>query len=408
MKRNIYASLDLGANTIKLLVSEFVGERQNILFVDEIKSTGIEHGFIRDKAKVIADLQKLKGKCESFLNIKLNSIVLSLPSIELDTKTISNTVTVNHGRVKGSDIKKMFNEIYEQEIEQVSSEKRKKEVSAIIPINFSIGKNKKYVFFPLNEICREITMNANLLTLDKQVIISHITTVEEAGLHVIDIMPNVATYLYTLLSPEEMTEMSCVVDIGKTATTITILEKGVIIFSEQFSIGGNIITQAIKDELQLDFEDAEEFKLTHGVCGVGNASDEVIYEKDYGDHAPTYITEKDIAEIVEANYMEIMRIVKQYLFEVGVKTKVERFIFIGGATEVRGFLHLIKQTFGEHSTVRRPSMLGVRHPKYSSAISMHNSIYFFDSLFEENYEMVTFNKEQSQEIDEEEDEKEFI
>lgn len=387
MRSNIYASLEFGTHSIKLLVSEFIDEKQNILFIDEEITTGVEIGQIIDKTTVFNDVKKLILKCEDFLSAKIKAIVLMLPSIGFNNKVVNYDITIPENIVRGKHIKYLFNKVYEQEVNALD---RVGEIAAIYPINFTTLNSKKRIDNPIGENTRGINASLEVIYVNHQMLIDYISIIEQLGIDIIDIMPNVIGYKGSLLSKEEMENYLCVVDIGALTTTVTTYHKQVIHACETFKLGVKAVTDNLRDKLGLENNDAEDLKITHGNCISKDIVDEIVFEQRQTDGSITYITSEFIAKIVEERYLEIIRVIKKYLLESGLKGKIQKFILIGGGVQIENFEKLFRYNFGENSTIRSPNLIGTRHPKYSSIISGQYNILYFEQLFEEKYEMVVF------------------
>lgn len=388
MKRNIYASIEFGSHSIKLLVSEFYKEKQNILFIDEIFCKGIKAGIIVDKTLIYNDAKKLIAKCEDFLSINIKSVALMLPSVELATKEVSYDITIPENKVKGQHIKNLFNKIYTEEANETDSIR---EIAYIYPNSFTSLKTNKIVDNPVGEITRQLFVSLEIVYENKKMIIDYISVIEQLGIEVIEIMPNVVGYKKSLLTPDEITDYTCVINVGAQTTTITVFNDQLINRSDSYKIGTKMVTEAIQERFNLSYEDAEDFKITHGNCLVKEATDEIVFEERFADGSITYITNEYLAKIIEGKYLEIIRIIRRYLFETGLKNKINKYILIGGGVAIEGFKKLFKNNFGENVTIRTPNLVGTRHPKYSSIISGQYNILYLERLFEVKYQMVSFN-----------------
>jgi len=391
MNRNIYVSVEFGTHSLKLLVSEFFGEKQNILFLDEELTKGIEVGHIVDKATVQNNLKKLINRAEKFLNARIKAVILMLPSVNLWTKEVTYDVTIPENMVKGKHIKNLFNKVY---TEEMKANDRGGVIAAIYPNSFTSVKMRKVIDNPVGELTRELSANIEIVFENQAMIAEYISVVEQLGIEVIEIMPNVVGYKNSLLMKEEMEDYTCVVDIGANTTTITVYHDQLIERSETFKIGSSIVTEALMEKLGLSYEDSEDFKITHGSCVAKEASDEIILEKHYPDGTISYITNEYVAQIIEEKYLEIIRVIKRYLLEYGLKNKITYYYLIGGGVAIENFERLFKNNFGEWVSIRRPNLIGTRHPKYSSIISGQYNAYYFEKLFEEQYDMIIFNNQE--------------
>lgn len=384
----VYVSVEFGAHSIKLLVSEFIDGMQHILFLDEEPSSGIESGIIKDKDIVVRDFRKLIDRAEEFLDCKIKAVVVMLPSVDLKAKEVSYDLMIPENHVQGKHIKNLFNKVYEEENNEPNLE-----IAFIYPQRFQSSKIRKTMFLPIGEQTRDLFVTLEIVYQDKKTLFDYVDVASSAGLDVLDIMPNPVALKKGCLSKEEMAEYACVVDIGATMTTITIYHQERIESSESFRIGSKRATEKLQEQLNLSLKDAEAFKITHGrVLGI-SGKDEIVYEQTHPDGSITYITNDYVAKLMNEAYLEIIRVIRQYLLEAGLIGKITHYYLIGGGVAMDKFEQLFKNNFGSNVSIRTPQVLGTRHPKYTSLISGQFNIHYLEQLFEANYQMVAAKTE---------------
>lgn len=384
----VYVSVEFGAHSIKLLVSEFIDGMQHILFLDEEPSSGIESGIIKDKDIVVRDFRKLIDRAEEFLDCKIKAVVVMLPSVDLKAKEVSYDLMIPENHVQGKHIKNLFNKVYEEENNEPNLE-----IAFIYPQRFQSSKIRKAMFLPIGEQTRDLFVTLEIVYQDKKTLFDYVDVASSAGLDVLDIMPNPVALKKGCLSKEEMAEYACVVDIGATMTTITIYHEERIESSESFRIGSKRATEKLQEQLNLSLKDAEAFKITHGrVLGI-SGKDEIVYEQTHPDGSITYITNDYVAKLMNEAYLEIIRVIRQYLLEAGLIGKITHYYLIGGGVAMDKFEQLFKNNFGSNVSIRTPQVLGTRHPKYTSLISGQFNIHYLEQLFEANYQMVAAKTE---------------
>lgn len=384
----VYVSVEFGSHTIKLLVSQFVNDQQHILFIDEEPSHGIESGMIQQKDVVVRDFMKLIERAEQFLKAKIKAVVVMLPSVNLKTTEVSYDLTIPENRVQGKHIKNLFNKVYEEENTDPNLE-----IAFIYPQRFLSSKTRKNMFLPIHENTRDLYVTLEIVYQDKKTLFDYVDVVSRAGVEVLDILPNPVALKHSCLSREEIGEYACVVDIGHTMTTITIYHEERIERSESFRIGAKLATDKLIEQLHLSEEDAEMFKVTHGrVLGI-EGKEEIVYEQVHQDGSITYITSDFVAKLMNESYLEIIRVIRQYLLETGIKNKITHYYLIGGGVAIEVFETLFKNNFGPNVSIRYPSLIGARHPKYTAIISGHFNIHYLEQLFEANYDMIEYQEE---------------
>ena len=104
--KQIITSLDIGTNSIKLIVGEMFNEKLNVLACSEIKSKGIKKGLIVNPEEVYNKLLEVFKKSEEILEIKIKDLILCVPSYYADFEFSEGytTITRESGIVNGNDI----------------------------------------------------------------------------------------------------------------------------------------------------------------------------------------------------------------------------------------------------------------------------------------------------------------
>ena len=65
--KKIYSSIDIGSDTIKLIVSEMYKNKMNILAVSSVESKGIQKGLIVDANAAVDSIKKTFNEVEHFI-----------------------------------------------------------------------------------------------------------------------------------------------------------------------------------------------------------------------------------------------------------------------------------------------------------------------------------------------------
>ena len=76
--RRILSSIDLGTNSIKLIVAEIYNDKINILCALSEISKGIKKGLIESEEDVLYTIRKILKKAEDILGLKIKSGIRTL------------------------------------------------------------------------------------------------------------------------------------------------------------------------------------------------------------------------------------------------------------------------------------------------------------------------------------------
>ncbi|MBM4315343.1 MAG: type IV pilus assembly protein PilM, partial [Deltaproteobacteria bacterium] len=98
----------------------------------------------------------------------------------------------------------------------------------------------------------------------KEVIEGYTEAIEEAGL--IPVIMDVDSFALETMYEEnyafDQNDVAVLINIGASITNINAVKGGTSIFTRDFTIGGNFVTEAIAKKMNLTFEDAEQAKVS--------------------------------------------------------------------------------------------------------------------------------------------------
>ena len=94
--RRILSSIDMGTNSIKLIVAEIINNKVNILCAISENTKGIKNGLIVSNEEVIFSIKKLLKKGENILGIKIKKVITSVPEYELKFSKGVGVNTINN------------------------------------------------------------------------------------------------------------------------------------------------------------------------------------------------------------------------------------------------------------------------------------------------------------------------
>ncbi len=130
--KDIYAALDIGSATIKLLVGETVSSNINVLFSKKIISHGIVKGKIEKMSAVVEDIKQLLAEAADVLGAPITSVALCIPSLYARIYQSDGITKVNSAddRITNDDI------IRALKLSKRFDRSSEEEIVSVIPINY--------------------------------------------------------------------------------------------------------------------------------------------------------------------------------------------------------------------------------------------------------------------------------
>ena len=107
--RRILSSIDIGTNSIKLVVAEIISNKINVLCAVSEDARGIKNGLVENFEDAIYSIKKTIKKAEDLLGLKLRKIIVSIPEFNIKvTKGHGiNTITNEDGIITKKDISRL-------------------------------------------------------------------------------------------------------------------------------------------------------------------------------------------------------------------------------------------------------------------------------------------------------------
>jgi len=80
----IYASIDLGSDTVKIVVCEYCDNKYNVLASTNTRVVGIKKGVIKDEEMVIKSIELAVIEIEKQLGFRIDKAIISIPSYDVN------------------------------------------------------------------------------------------------------------------------------------------------------------------------------------------------------------------------------------------------------------------------------------------------------------------------------------
>jgi type IV pilus assembly protein PilM len=104
-----------------------------------------------------------------------------------------------------------------------------------------------------------------LVAAKEELIYDHMEILQRAGLETVHINVDTFSVEDALIESRKEEEVVAIVDIGARMTNINVIEDKCSCFNRDILVGGNDFTEAIKRELGVSFQEAEEIKEKEGI-----------------------------------------------------------------------------------------------------------------------------------------------
>jgi len=381
--KHIYTSIDIGSDTIKIVVSELYQNKLNLLAASSFKSRGIKKGLITDVELATKSVKEAFKEIEEMIGIKIKKVIASIPSFNAEYSVVKGDIKINRedNIVNSEDVIKVL------EIATKRNAFTSRELITILPVDYSLDNNA-FIKNPKGMKGTNLSCRAVLVTTPKKNVYSVISLLENIGIEVVDISLNNIGDLYCFNNKNFEDKIGAIINIGSDITDVSLYNKSILVKSSIINMGGKNIDSDISYMYKVDIPTAKNLKLKFALSHKKNASvnDIIEVKSAYDDNLK--INQFEISEVVMSRLEEILEEAKK---EINLLTskKIDYIIITGGTSNMAGFEYIVKDIFGLNSSIGNVKMLGIRDNVYSSCIG--NIVYFLSKLKLKNmnYSMVS-------------------
>lgn len=362
--RKIVSSIDIGSDSIKLVVGETYENRLHILSASKVRSKGIERGKIIDTEKVTNSIKEAVKEASNTLGVEINKCILGLNMV--DAKIVKSASAIK--------IKNESHTITSKHVTDLISKCADGKVPSdfvlanVVPVEFTVDGDK-VVKHPVGVISENLGLKAIVISSPKEYVSSILDVVNGAGLKVIDVVPNALGDYYSFSNTTINEGNGVIVNIGNEVTSITVFEKGIIDNFSTIPLGAKNIVNDIAYVNKIDESDAEAI-----YNDIVLATSRLANSKEYRtvvdlNGKEIKLNQYEMSEIAFYRIQEILNLVKKQI-NVLTKKEISYIIVSGGLSESKDFNLALSDAFGKEATVGKLNFIGARDNSYSSAVGI--------------------------------------
>ena len=360
-----FTGLDIGTNSIKVLVAELRNGELNVIGVSNAKSKGEKDGIIVDIEAAASAIKSAISQAEEKAGISIKSVNVGLPGNLLQVEPTQGMIPVT------SDTK----EITDQDVENVvksaltKSMTPDREVITFIPEEFIVD-GFQGIRDPRGMMGVRLEMRGLLYTGPRTILHNLRKTVERSGVQVENIIISPLALVRSVLNEGEREFGATVIDMGAGQTTVATIRNQELQFTNILQEGGDYVTKDISKVLKTSQKLAEGLKLNYGEAYPSLASNETFQVEVIGEVEPVEVTESYLAEIISARIKHIFEQIKQELERRHLLDLPGGIVLIGGNAILPGIVELAQEVFGVGVKLYVPNQVGIRNPAFAHVISL--------------------------------------
>lgn len=369
--KKIYTSIDIGSDTIRILVGEYFQNELRVLAVSSVKSKGIRNGLIYDADLALERLKIAINDINERINIPIRKAIITIPSIDVEYNLVrANTPVASEDKiVTNREIITVQNKVIKDVMPNM-------ELVNLLPIDFTIYENGSEIETlddPTNKICDRVGIRAMMVTVPKSVIVSYVKLVESAGIEVVDLTLNSVSDFEEISNDDLKQGHVGLINIGKDITTVSVYNKGIITNSSIIKSGAKVIDDDISYIYYVGRKAARKLKENFGIAHPRYANKNETFEIKDNNQKYVSINQYELSELINKRLVEILNNAKNEL-KLLTNKQIRYIMILGGITDIPGIDFVIEDVFGKDAATYSLNTLGIRKARF---ITVSGSIKHF-------------------------------
>ena len=384
---DIYTGIDIGTDSIKIVVLEKINDKYHVLASCSSPSSGVENGFITDTKVAVNCVKAAVKRINEMLGIKINKAIACIPPTDCKMNIVSGkTNIVDYNEITGIDISNVL-------IDAIKSENLKtEELVTAMPINFVVD-GKTNIDDPKGMKGTTLETRVVVSTTEKEPLYRILEVLKLAGIDTVDICYTSFGDYYASRTKKYDEEVGAIINIGESSTNISIFNKGIQIKNSTIAVGSRNVDKDLTYIYKTKMSESRKIKENFAIALSSYADSNDIWTTEKYDGVEKKLNQLDISKVVEARVRETLKLAKNEIKNL-TNREIRYIIITGGLSELAGFGYLVEQEFGFVAKVCNITTMGIRHNKYSSCLG---AIKYFNDKLDlrgKHYNMLTKEDEQ--------------
>lgn len=357
--RNIYSGIDIGSDSIKIVVLEKIDSRYHVLAAIKEKVEGLRRGIIVDYDKVLDSVKNAMEKLNSTMGFRVDKVLLSISSIENNVKVKEAKVKIYGDTVSSRDISGVLEEVTKGAVDP------KDELVCVTPIMFSIDK-KENIKRPQGKEGKFLGVNAVIVSSPKKYLYPYFNIFNELDIEIVDLTLNIISDYAAAKNRQTDSKFGAVINFGEDMIDFAVFNKGIMIKSDHLKFGSRNVDRDISYVYGLDLKVARNLKekFVYAFAKDADANDSLNLPSVDG--GTITINQKEVSDVSEARLKEMLNLTKKAINNL-TKRKISYIIITGGLSELSGFDKLVEEILGIEAKILSIDEIGIRTNSFSSA-----------------------------------------
>ena len=340
LNEKVYCGVDIGGQRLKVALSKVSEDKTlELLGVFEKETYGYKDGAVSDLGELSESIHSTIQELTKKLDVKVKDVYLGL-SGEMVSVRNANTIIPLVDRGNKIIARRDVNKASEQA--QLLGVKVDEEALHNIAQHFIVDDDN-FAINPVGLYGRKLGVQSLMIVSESNSIRNVIKAVNQSGLEVSGTYFTALISADAVLTEQEKNDGAVLIDMGAKSTTVLIFKENVIKSIQQIKMGGDDLTNAIAEKLNIPFDLSEQIKKSYASAFQSEEqSDEEILVKRENSYFP--IKREDIHAALESKLDQFVNELTRAVAEINhLKNFGGGVIMVGGGALLPGLIERIAQ-----------------------------------------------------------------
>lgn len=394
---NLVCAYGIDSSAVKLVVGYEYEKEVIVLFSGkkDLAQNVILNNKVNDSDAICMAIKDLLLEAENSLKMDITSVTLVLPAngLEVFENVASTSVVSTSTKIADVDIRNVINMLLRDNYSEDN------EVVDIIPITYSLDKDRVFSNPPLGEESTTLTLKAFVHTVPRYIKNVYMSLIEKVGLKVNNLVVAPYGIGQLFLTYKDVPNKYFLVNLGANNTSVVSMSNGKPYRVCFVNYGSDSITKVLANRLGISYEKAEELKRTYGLEKTTHTYLPNVVKSELSEDIK--FTAKEIAVIISDELERLMKDIIRALKTMSSESpELEQWpvVFVGGGRNIIGFKDFVKEKIQMRKCIL-PSIksIGARNMIYIDelgAIKIVSNVTFKEDKHEEgSHHVLTREKE---------------
>jgi len=348
----IIVGLDIGTTKICVTVGRRSGTNKiELLGVGKAESAGVNRGVVANIQKTVGSIREAVAIAEGQSNVDIKVVNVGIAGQHIKSIQHRGILTKNDDDEIGRlDVERLISDMYKLVLPPGE------EIIHVLPQEFTID-NEPGIKEPIGMAGRRMEANFHIISGRVTDIKNIKKCVDNSDLEVSSLVLEPLASSEAVLDEEEKMAGVVLVDIGGGTTDVAIFHEGIIRHTAVIPLGGNIVTEDIRQGCAVLRNQAEQLKVRYGsALADENKDNEVICVPGIRGRDSKEISVKNLAFIIQARMEEIIEHVYYEIKSSGYEDKlIAGIVITGGGAQLKHLVQLVEYITGIDCRIGYPN-----------------------------------------------------